>query len=193
MESAPMHGAIRAVGILLVGVIAGCVTPEGATTAEKQASVLQMRSDTLDQLYDIHPIAREQIETAEGYAVFSNIGINLLLLSTANGFGVVHDKHSGADTYMRMWSGGVGIGLGAKDFRGVFVFTERDAMESFIESGWEANAQADATAKSGEKGGAWAGAIEIAPGIKLYQITETGLALQATIQGTKYWKDKDLS
>ena len=81
----------------------------------------------------------------------------------------------------------------AKDFRGVFVFTERDAMESFIESGWEANAQADATAKSGEKGCAWAGAIEIAPGIKLYQITQTGLALQATIQGTKYWKDKDLS
>ena len=116
-----MHGAIRAVGILLVGVIAGCATPEGATTAEKQAYVRQMRSDTLDQLYDIHPIAREQIQTAEGYAVFSNIGINLLLLSTANGFGVVHDKHSGADTYMRMWSGGVGIGLGAKDFRGVFV------------------------------------------------------------------------
>ncbi len=188
-----MHGAIRAVGILLVGVIAGCATPEGATTAEKQAYVRQMRSDTLDQLYDIHPIAREQIQTAEGYAVFSNIGINLLLLSTANGFGVVHDKHSGADTYMRMWSGGVGIGLGVKDFRGVFVFTERGAMESFVESGWEANAQADAAAKAGEKGAAWAGAIEIAPGIKLYQITETGLALQATIQGTKYWKDKDLS
>ncbi len=185
-----MHGAIRAVGILVVGVIADCVIAEGATIAEKKASVRQMRSDTLDQLYDIHPIAREQIQTAEGYAVFSNVGINPL---RANGFGVVHDKHSGADTYMRMWSGGVGIGLGAKDFRGVFVFTERDAMESFIESGWEANAQADATAKSGEKGGAWAGAIEIAPGIKLYQITETGLALQATIQGTKYWKDKDLS
>ena len=176
-----------------LAVVTACATPQGATTAEKQAAVRDMRGDTLDALYDIHPIAREQIAGAEGYAVFSNIGINLLLLSTANGFGVVHDNDSDAETFMRMWSGGVGIGLGAKDFRGVFVFTERDALENFIDSGWEANAQADAAAKSGDKGGAWAGAIEIAPGIKLYQITETGLALQATIQGTKYWKDEDLS
>ncbi len=188
-----MRGAIRAFTILAVGIVAGCATPEGATTAEKQSAVQQMRADTLDQLYQIHPIAEEQIRTAEGYAVFSNVGINLFLLSTANGFGVVHDNKANANTYMRMWSGGVGIGLGAKDFRGVFIFTERDAMDSFVESGWEANAQADAAAKAGDKGGAWAGAIEIAPGIKLYQITETGLALQATIQGTKYWKDEDLS
>ncbi len=33
----------------------------------------------------------------------------------------------------------------------------------------------------------------VAPGIKLYQITENGLALQATIQGTKYWKDAELN
>lgn len=182
-----------ALAVLSIGVLAGCASPQGTTIAEKQAAVLEMRSDTLDTLYGIHPIAREQIQNAEGYAVFSNIGINLLLLSTANGFGVVNDGRTGGDTFMRMWSGGVGIGLGAKDFRGVFIFTEHDALEKFVESGWEANAQADAAAKSGEKGGAWAGAIEIAPGIKLYQITETGLALQATIQGTKYWKDDDLS
>ena len=47
--------------------------------------------------------------------------------------------------------------------------------------------------KAEDKGGAFSGAIDIAPGIKLYQITENGLALQATIQGTKYWKDDDLS
>ena len=188
-----MRGAIRAFAFLAVGVVAACASPDGATTAEKQSAVQQMRSDTLSELYRIHPIAKEQVQAAAGYAVFSNVGINLILLSTDNGFGVVHDNRSSAETYMRMWSGGVGLGLGAKDFRGVFIFTERDAMTRFIESGWEANAQADAAAKSGDKGAAWAGAIEIAPGIKLYQITETGLALQATIQGTKYWKDEDLS
>lgn len=178
--------------VLTLGILAACASPEGNNVAEKQAAVRQMRTDTLNALYEIHPIAREQIQQAEGYAVFSNIGINLLLLSTANGFGVLQDN-AGNDTYMRMWSGGVGIGLGAKDFRGVFVFTDADALQSFAENGWEANAQADAAAKSGGKGGAWAGAVEIAPGIKLYQITETGLALQATIQGTKYWQDDDLS
>ncbi len=188
-----MRRATRTLAFLAVAILAGCATPEGATVAEKQREVRQMRTDTLTRLYEIHPIAREQIREAEGYAVFSNVGINLILLSAANGFGIVRDQGSGEDTYMRMFSGGLGLGLGAKDFRGVFVFTSQDALASFVDSGWEANAQADAAAVSGEKGGAWAGAIEIAPGVKLYQITETGLALQATIQGTKYWKDEDLS
>jgi len=29
--------------------------------------------------------------------------------------------------------------------------------------------------------------------VALYQLTETGLALQATIQGTKYFKDDELN
>jgi DNA-binding HxlR family transcriptional regulator len=31
------------------------------------------------------------------------------------------------------------------------------------------------------------------PGIRMYQLTEHGLALQATIQGTKFWTDDELS
>ena len=94
---------------------------------------------------------------------------------------------------MKMVSAGLGLGLGVKDFRGVFVFTTRDAFETFVNHGWDASGQADAAAKSGKKGGAYAGAIDVGPGIKLYQLTEHGLALQATIQGTKYWKDDDLN
>ncbi len=133
------------------------------------------------------------IGSAVGYATFSNIGIHLFLLSTGSGWGVVHNRRTGQDTFMKMHSAGIGIGLGVKDFRGVFVFTEAGALDNFVEKGWQAGAQADAAAKSGEKGGAYAGAVDVAPGIKLYQITETGLALQATIQGTKYWKDDELN
>jgi hypothetical protein len=61
------------------------------------------------------------------------------------------------------------------------------------ESGWEGGAQADAAAKSGDKGGAAGGAVTVGPGMDLYQITEQGLALQATIQGTKYYRDDELN
>jgi hypothetical protein len=37
------------------------------------------------------------------------------------------------------------------------------------------------------------GAISVAPGVWVYQLTETGLALQATLQGTKYYKNDDLN
>jgi lipid-binding SYLF domain-containing protein len=179
--------------LLSLALLTGCMSPKGDTVAEKRQAAQQMRSDTLARLYEIHPYAEGQIAEAAGYAVFSNVGVNLLLLSTASGWGIVHERASGQDTYMKMYSAGIGPGLGVKDFRGVFVFTDAEALESFVEDGWDASAQADAAAKAKDKGDAWAGSVDVAPGIKLYQLTETGLALQATIQGTKFWKDDELS
>lgn len=180
----------------IVAVIALCGIAGSALAAsvdEQRNEIRKMRKETLAQLYKVHPAARTSIQKASGYAVFSNVGINLIFFSAAGGSGVAHDNRSGKDIYMKMISGGIGLGLGVKDFRGVFVFANHDAFEQFVESGWEASAQADAAAKSGEKGGAAAGAITVAPGVDLYQLTENGLALQATIQGTKYYKDDDLN
>ena len=178
------------VGIFLSG-FAGLAV--AASPEEQRKEIRKMRSETLAKLYKVHPLAKGDIRKAAGYAVFSNIGINLIFLSAAGGSGVAHDNRTGKDIYMKMVSGGVGFGLGVKDFRGIFVFSTAKAFKQFVESGWAADAQADAAAKSGEKGGAAAGAITVAPGVDLYQLTETGLALQATIQGTKYYKDDELN
>lgn len=177
--------------VSLAMVLSACVS--GGTVSEQRQSVQQMRSETLTKLYKIEPGAREHIRGATGYAVFSNIGVNVIFFSAGGGHGIVRDNRNGHDTYMNMGSAGIGLGMGIKDFRGIFVFTRASALDQFINSGWDASAQADAAAASGGKGGAWAGAVDVAPGIKLYQITENGLALQATIQGTKYWKDGDLN
>ena len=163
------------------------------TKEEEQQDILQMRSEVLEMLYEEVPTARESIANSAGYAVFSNIGINLLVLSTGNGYGVAHNNETDTETYMKMYSAGVGVGYGVKDFRAVFVFGTQDAMNHFIVEGWQATAQTDATAVSGDKGDSINYEIEIAPDVKLYQITETGLALQATLQGTKYFIDEDLN
>ena len=42
-------------------------------------------------------------------------------------------------------------------------------------------------------GAAFSGAVEVAPDVYVYQITKNGLALQLTLQGTKYYKDDDLN
>lgn len=199
MPTTPRRRFIRRVlGLLAVFagmwvLIAEASGAMAATVAEQRAEIQKMRSATLDRLYSVHPAAKADVQKAAGYAVFSNVGINLILLSAAGGSGVAHDNRSGKDVYMKMVSGGFGIGLGVKDFRGVFVFASTDKLNQFTNSGWEASAQADAAAKAGDKGGAAAGAITVAPGVNLYQLTENGLALQATIQGTKYFKNDDLN
>ncbi|HKJ18301.1 MAG TPA: hypothetical protein VJ984_13185 [Xanthomonadales bacterium] len=163
------------------------------TKEQEQQDIQDMRSEVLKDLYEEAPEAEQKIAESAGYAVFSNLGINLLVLSTGNGYGVAHNNSTGKDTYMKMYSAGVGIGYGVKDFRAVFIFDTLNAMNYFIEQGWQATAQTDAAAVSGEKGDAMNYEIEIAPNVKLYQMTENGLALQATLQGTKYVLDKDLN
>ncbi|MDX1482881.1 MAG: hypothetical protein R3229_00245 [Alphaproteobacteria bacterium] len=177
---------------LMMAVLLGACA-SGDTPAEKRADIQKMRAETLAKLYKLQPGARTRIRTAAGYGVFTNIGVHVIWLGAAGGWGVVRDNTTGKDTYMNMGQAGIGLGLGIKDFRGVFVFTEKKYLDWFVNKGWDASAQADAAAKAGKKGDAWAGAVDVAPGIYLYQITEHGLALQATIQGTKYWKSKELN
>ncbi len=165
----------------------------GKTLEEKRAERLQTSNETLQLLYKHAPEAKEMIAKSYGYAAFSNVGVNLVLLSAEGGTGVAHVNGSGMNTYMNMASGGVGFGLGIKDFRAVFLFENKEVFERFVNEGWEANAQADAAAKLADKGDAYGAAITVAPGIRLYKLTQNGLALQATIQGTKYWKDNELN
>jgi len=155
--------------------------------------VRDMRDEVLEELYKLAPDARKDIAKAEGYAVFSNVGVNLIIASAAGGSGMAVDNKSGDETFMRMASVGIGIGLGVKDFRGIFIFYERKAFENFVEHGWDFSGQADAAAKSGEKGGEVSVEATVIPGVRIYQITKNGLALQATLQGTKYWKNASLN
>lgn len=190
---------MQAIALAVAALIAGCATHGGGDpstapkVAELRAEIGRMRDDTLARLYKSHPPSREQVENAHGYAVFSNLGVNLLLLSMAGGSGVAHENSTGRDVYMKMASGGIGLGVGIKDFRGVFVFKTAKAFNTFVDVGWEAGAHADAVARTSRKGGAAEGAVTVAPDVLLYQLTDRGLAIEATIQGTKYFKDAELN
>jgi lipid-binding SYLF domain-containing protein len=94
---------------------------------------------------------------------------------------------------MKMISAGAGFGVGIKDYRVVFAFETNEALTNFLNSGWSGSGQADAAAKTSKSGGAYSGATMIEPGVWVYQITKKGLALQLTLQGTKYYKDDDLN
>ena len=162
----------------------------------KESQIKKRKADsakTLKLLYKYAPKSRQELSISYGYATFSNVGVNLILLSAEGGIGMAHNNKTGENTYMNMGSGGVGFGLGLKDFRAIFLFENKKAFDNFVNYGWEANAQADAAIKAGDKGGALNAAITVAPGVRLYKLTKNGLALQATIQGTKYWKDGDLN
>jgi lipid-binding SYLF domain-containing protein len=165
----------------------------GDSPDKKRDKVRKMSAETLQDLYKLQPASRGAVQKSAGYAVFDNMGTNLLLLSTARGSGVAVAASSKQETFMKMASVGAGLGVGVKDYRVIFVFENNKAFSNFLNSGWSGSAQTDAAAKAGDKGGAFSGAEELGPGIWVYQITKNGLALQITLQGTKYYKDDDLN
>ena len=179
--------------VLVLGIfLLGCATTRGTTPQDRRHAILDMKNDTLSELYKIKPQAKSQIKKAPGYAVFSDANINIIFASFGGGHGVVKDNKTGKHTYMKMGEVGIGLGLGVKDYRAIFIFHDHNTMKKFIDSGWEFGGHADAAAKASDKGGAVGGEI-LLDNITIYQLTESGLALQATIKGTKYWKDGALN
>lgn len=205
---------------------AGLFGPKGDSDAEKKATIRKQRDEMLAELYATKPELKKTIGKGAGYATFKQVNVNLLLLATGNGYGVVVDNKSHKETFMRMGSLGGGIGAGVKDVRVIFVFHDAKVMKQFVEEGWQFGGQADAAAKYDKVGVAAeqtvkgnvdfrAGAVSAASStsvaagtdkqdataanlatrgaMEVYQFTEKGLALQATISGTKYWKDSKLN
>ena len=179
-------------GLAIAFLVSGCATTTGTTSQEKRQAILSMKSKVLTELYENRSKARAEVAAAPGYAVFSNANVYLFFVGVGGGHGVVHDNKTGRHVFMKMGEAGVGFGLGVKDFRVVFIFHDLAVMEKFMGSGWEFGGQADAAAKAGEKGAAIGGEA-VLDGITIYQMTESGLALQATVKGTKYWKDDELN
>jgi lipid-binding SYLF domain-containing protein len=180
-------------GLALIVTLAGCGPNKSLTLEERRQVVADMEKTTLDRLYKEAPETKDKVAQAPGYGVFSNANINLLIASAGSGYGVVVDQATGQRTYMKMALGGIGLGLGAKDYRVVMIFKDKSAMEKFVASGWDFGAHADAAAKAGEKGAEASAEGDIRSQIEVYSMTEAGLALQATVAGQKYWKDKSLN
>lgn len=183
-----------AMGLLALLILTSCTISglNNGTPEERRQSIQSMREEVLAELYAIKPDTRAQLNNSAGFAVFSNANINLIFASFGGGIGVIHDNNSGADTFMRMGEIGVGIGAGVKDFRAVFVFHDVDTLERFLDVGIAVGGQADAAAKAGDLGIAVGGEAVI-DNISVYQLTQSGLALQAMVKGTYYWKDADLN
>lgn len=164
---------------------------EQRTAAQRRADIDKVTQETMAMIYKNHPTARAQIAKAAGYAVFRTGGMTVLFLGVGAGEGAAMSK--GNTTYMKMFEGKAGLGLGAQEMREVLVFTDQATFDKFVSSGWSADASASAIAKYGNKGGGIAGAKMVAKGVYAYQFADGGVVAEATVAGSKYTVDKDLS
>ena len=161
------------------------LTPE-QKEAERKVR-LKIAEDALAKLYQITPEARKVIESAPGYAVFDITSVYAILLVGQKGKGALFDKASKKVTYMSSSRMGTGPGVGIQRVFQVFVFKTRAAMDQFVLAGG-LGGDVGASTSTGTDGMV----RSFNPSIEIYQIPESGMAVQASWGGTVYSVDADL-
>ena len=205
---------------------AGLFGPKGDNPEEKRQTVRKQRDEMLAELFKTEPKLKDRLKKAAGYATFKQSDINLFLLASGQGYGMLVDNKTGKETFMRVASLGGGVGLGVKDLRVVFVFNDPKVMQTFVDQGWQFGGKADAAVKYEDTGASAEGTLKanvdfkdgtvagggsrdaragtgskdpastggaLSSAMEIYQFTKSGLSLQATVAGTKFWKDKKLN
>jgi len=160
---------------------------------KERENVRSMATKTLSLLYEVRPSAEAGIESAAGYGVFSNFGMKIFVAGSGKGKGVVVNNKTNQETFMKMVEVQAGLGMGIKKFKVVFVFEQEQALNNFVNKGWEFGGQATVAATAKDKGASFAEAVSVSPGVWMYQLTKTGIAAEITGKGTKYYKDKKLN
>ena len=182
-----------ALALPVLALAACAVNPTENQKEAARKDLAEMSQATLARLYRDFPGSRRHVEGAYGHAVFSNFGVSAFWLGGAAGQGVAVRREGGGMTYMKMAEVQAGMGFGARKFQIVWVFETQGAFDTFVNSGWEVGAQATAAAANKGEGAAVEGALSVSRGVWLYQMTETGAALELMAKGTKYFKDTALN
>jgi lipid-binding SYLF domain-containing protein len=187
--------SFAAVLVFLSLALVSCATapPSKSEKAEQQDSIRGMANRALSELYMKNPASKDAVSKAAGYAVFSDFGFKVIWLGGAGGSGLAVNNATKQETFMKMVEFQPGLGLGAAKFRLVFIFETVEAFNSFVTSGWEAGANAMASAKTKTEGGALAGAVTVSKGVKMFQLNDEGAIVGVSLTAAKYYKDKDLN
>ncbi len=176
----------------LAGTLGACSTPSGGTTAEKQSSTLTMRDQTLSRLEKEKPEAKAQLASAAGYAVFQTIAMGAGV-GGSNGFGVAENKANGKQTFMRMSSNSLNLGVSATENRLVLIFKDQATFDKFVAGTWQWGGNAAAGAKGDNSGKMDNSAGASNDNVTVYQLTNSGFALTANLGGSRFWPDKDMN
>ena len=105
--------------LLAAALVCALAVTANATTdpkiEKKQQDIRNMAQGTLTRLYKAEPNAKSAVDGAAGYAVFSNLGVKILVAGSGNGKGIAVNNKTKNETFMKMLELQAGLGMGVKN------------------------------------------------------------------------------
>ena len=160
--------------------------------AKKQAEVRKATLASLEKFYKADPKLKDAVAKSPGYAVFTTYGFSFIF-GGAGGKGLATDNKTKKVTYMDMAQASAGLQVGASESETLIIFKTAQALQNFIDKGWEASGGAVAQAGAGGKSAGPDAGAQVISDASYYTLTKNGLQAGVAVAGTKYWKDGDLN
>jgi lipid-binding SYLF domain-containing protein len=172
--------------------LALAASPALADKAAQQAEILQVAQSTLQDIYKSKPELKARVEKAPGYAVFTTYGLSFLI-GGAGGKGVAHNNKTKQNIFMDMAQASAGIQAGISESRTLIIFKTEEALNNFVNKGWEFAGGGGAAAGAGSKTAGSTDAESTMANASYYTLTKNGVQAGGAIAGTKVWKNSDLN
>jgi hypothetical protein len=160
------------------------------TPEEQRAYVDALAFGALDRLFSEDPAAHALFDRSFGWAVFTVRQI-AAAATAGYGYGLAMRRDDTEGTYMKMATGGLGFSYGMGGFASelVVLFEDEAAFTRFSEQGFEVSAEARGSALAEDAGLT----TSFSRGVSIYRLTGSGLKLEATLFGTRFWPDETLN
>ena len=159
--------------------LAGCgSTP---TTRDAADSKIEQANATLKTMIAKDPSAKEALDGAHGYVVFSTVGSGALIVGGEGGGGIVFEGGRPWGT-ASLAKGSIGLQVGGESYSELIILTTEEAFDRFTSGEFTFSAEATATAV---KAGA-AAAAPVINGAKVLTMTKGGLMASAAVGGQDF-------
>ena len=185
-----MHTLFTA-GAVILSLAAGGVLAQ-TEVAQKQAEIRKVTATSLEKFYKADPKLKAAVAKAPGDAVYTTHGWSFLI-GGAGGNGLAQHHQTKQVTYLDMAQASAGLQIGASESETLIIFKNAQALQTFIDKGWEASGGAVAQAGAGGKSAGPDAGAQVIADASYYTLTKNGLQAGVAVAGTKYWKDKDLN
>jgi lipid-binding SYLF domain-containing protein len=168
---------LSAISALMIG-MGACAT---APKTESDRRSLESRAEaTIESMRTRDPGLPNLLASAEGYAVFPDVGKGGAVVGAAYGRGVLFERGQ-MTGYVELNQGSIGAQLGGQTFSELVVFRDRDTVDRLKAGTFEFGANASAVALTT---GAAAGA-SFNDGVAVFTVPQGGLMAELTVSGQK--------
>lgn len=162
----------------VIGLVGCGSTPTSRDAADDK---IEQANATLKTMLAKDPSAREALDEAHGYVVFSTVGSGAFIVGGEGGGGIVFEGGRPWGT-ASLAKGSIGLQVGGESYSEVIILTTEEAFDRFTSGEFTFSAEATATAV---KAGA-AAAAPVINGAKVLTMTKGGLMASAAVGGQDF-------